>query len=42
MRRDVLGKDCIAAAGGGHLDVLKYAHEKGCPWGKRTCEAAAR
>jgi hypothetical protein len=25
----------------GHLDVLKWAHENGCPWGESTCSAAA-
>ena len=30
------------AADGGHLDVLKYAHEKGCPFTKYTCHAAAK
>ena len=29
------------AAEGGHLNVLKYAHENGCPWNEYTCEAAA-
>jgi len=27
--------------GGGHLDVLKYLHENGCPWNEMTCECAA-
>ena len=30
-----------AAARSGHLDVLKYLHENGCPWDKSTCERAA-
>ena len=30
------------AAEGGHLHVLKYAHEKGCPWNEGTCIAAAK
>ena len=30
------------AAEGGHLEVLKYAHENGCPWGEWTCSKAAR
>ena len=25
-------RDCNEAARGGHLEVLRYAHEKGCPW----------
>ena len=24
-----------------HLDVLKFAHENGCPWDRKTCEMAA-
>ena len=27
---------CAAAAEGGHLEVLKYAHENGCPWNEAT------
>ena len=30
-----------AAARGGHLDYLKYAHENGCPWDAWTCSVAA-
>jgi hypothetical protein len=26
----------------GHLEVLKWAHENGCPWDERTCSWAAR
>jgi hypothetical protein len=25
----------------GHLKILKWAHEHGCPWDERTCSAAA-
>ena len=25
---------CISAAANGHLDVLKWARENGCPWGE--------
>ena len=25
----------------GHLEVLKYLHENGCPWGEYTCRSAA-
>ena len=25
----------VLAAEGGHLECLKYAHEKGCPWDER-------
>ena len=32
---------CNSAAEEGHLDVLKYAHEKGCPWDELTCACAA-
>ena len=30
------------AALGGHLDVLRYLHEHGCPWDKLTCQYAAQ
>jgi hypothetical protein len=33
---------CGIAAAGGHLEVLRWAREKGCPWNKWTCAAAAR
>ena len=40
--RGFLGKDtCAHAAKGGHLDVLKYLHENGCPWDEWTCAGAA-
>ena len=29
------------AAGGGHLGLLRYAHERGCPWDESTCKKAA-
>ena len=29
------------AAGGGHLGLLRYAHEHNCPWDERTCSEAA-
>jgi len=32
---------CELAAIGGHLDVLKYVREHGCPLTARTCELAA-
>ena len=32
---------CMKAAEAGHLEVLKWARENGCPWDKRTCEFAA-
>jgi hypothetical protein len=32
---------CAYAAKGGHLDVLKWAHEQGCPWDELTCAHAA-
>ena len=35
-------KRCTWAAEMGHLDVLKYARENGCPWNEETCEEAAR
>ena len=33
---------CAFAAWGGHLEVLKWAHENGCPWDEETCAYAAR
>lgn len=30
------------AARGGHLEVLKWLREKGCPWDEEVCAAAAR
>ena len=30
-----------AAAEGGHVECLKYAHEQGCPWNQNTCRNAA-
>ena len=32
---------CSAAAVGGHLAVLRWAHEHGAPWDQNTCEASA-
>jgi len=32
---------CANAAEGGHLEVLKWARENGCPWDERTCANAA-
>ena len=32
---------CDLAARGGHLEVLKWAHENDCPWGVWTCAFAA-
>ena len=32
---------CGYAASGGHFEILKYAHEKGCPLNEEICEAAA-
>jgi len=32
---------CAFAALEGHLEVLKYLHEKGCPWDRWTCAKAA-
>ena len=31
-----------AAAMGGHLEVLQWARENGCPWNKQTCHNAAK
>ncbi len=33
---------CRGATLGGHLELLKYAHENGCPWNEVTCRAAAQ
>ncbi|CAN0500649.1 unnamed protein product, partial [Laminaria digitata] len=33
---------CAFAAAGGHLEVLKWARDRGCPWGEETCASAAR
>ncbi|KAJ1630298.1 hypothetical protein T492DRAFT_906917 [Pavlovales sp. CCMP2436] len=32
---------CYRAAQGGYLEVLRYAHEHGCPWDSWTCDCAA-
>jgi hypothetical protein len=32
---------CSYTAMGGHLEVLRYAHEHGCPWDRDTCWQAA-
>jgi hypothetical protein len=32
---------CSLAALGRHLEVLKWLHSAGCPWGVHTCHAAA-
>ena len=32
---------CTCAAEGGHLKVLRWAREKGCPWDESTCAKAA-
>jgi len=32
---------CWAAAGGGHLEVLQWAREHGCPWDEWVCRLAA-
>ena len=32
---------CYCAARSGHLPVLQYLHENGCPWDVYTCEYAA-
>jgi hypothetical protein len=35
-------RTCASAAGGGHLEVLKWARENDCPWDETTCAWAAR
>ena len=32
---------CAYAAKGGHLEMLKWAREKGCPWSRKTRKCAA-
>ena len=32
---------CSIAASRGHLEVLKYLHQNGCPWNKQACSDAA-
>ena len=34
-------EDVRFAAYGGHLEVLKWARENGCPWDEDTCARAA-
>ena len=34
-------KGSEAAIDGGHLDVLKWLRENGCPWDARSCRAVA-
>ena len=37
-----MNNPCALAAAGGHLEVLQWARQHGCPWGRSTCLAAAR
>ena len=32
---------CLRSAQRGHLECLRYAHEKGCPWDKDICTEAS-
>ena len=32
----------VGGVRGGHLEVLQWAHQNGCPWDRGTCEAAAQ
>ena len=34
-------RSCTLAAMNGHLEVLKYLHEKGCEWNEYACTNAA-
>lgn len=34
-------RTCGCAADLGNLELLRYAHEHGCPWDETTCESAA-
>ena len=31
---------CSGAAASGHLEILIWAHENGCPWNEYTCSEA--
>ena len=33
---------CARAAEGGHLEVLQWARQNGCPWDADTCAGAAQ
>lgn len=33
---------CAEAAGGGHLELLKWLRGRGCPWDRKTWQSAAR
>ncbi len=33
---------CTEAAKGGHLEVLQWARQNGCPWNELTCTEAAK
>ena len=33
---------CSYAAKGGHLEILKWARENGCPWNENTRKSAAK
>ena len=42
-KRMSLGREDVRVRGDeGHLEVLKYARENGCPWDETTCAAAAK
>jgi len=34
-------RDVLSAAAGGHLDMLRWAREHGCPWNKWQCTEAS-
>ena len=36
-----ISKTCEIAAADGNLEVLRFAHEIGCPWDEETCTQAA-
>ncbi|KAK3278740.1 hypothetical protein CYMTET_13335 [Cymbomonas tetramitiformis] len=40
--RQYMWMACAQAASGGHLQVLQWAREQGCPWNAQTCCDAAR
>ena len=37
----VLGIKLLVVCQKGSLELLKYLHENGCPWDRRTCAQAA-
>ena len=38
---DALGRLCAAAASGGHIEILGWLRDNGCPWTRWACTTAA-